>query len=123
VRLRVLASEYDGRNWVRLSDDAELQELPGAHFDLVTIRIDELARRMRSWLSDGASRANEPARLAPRSGDKAFPTKGLPPATNDKVAAPPLADGASNGSFSRLRKFFDYARRSATQLNASSRRD
>ena len=48
VRLLVLASEYDGRGWVRLSEDAELLEIPGDHFDLVTVRISDLASNMRS---------------------------------------------------------------------------
>ena len=51
VRLLVLASEYDGRDWVRLSGDADLLELPGRHFDLVTSRINDLARSLSSWLA------------------------------------------------------------------------
>jgi oxalate---CoA ligase len=51
VRLLVFASEYDGRDWVRLSEDAHLLEIPGQHFDLVTVRINELASNLRSWLS------------------------------------------------------------------------
>jgi oxalate---CoA ligase len=55
VRLLVLASEYDGRDWVRLSGDAELVEIPGDHFDLVTVRIKDLASKLRSWLSGDVS--------------------------------------------------------------------
>jgi len=33
VPLCVFASEYDGRDWVRLSGEAELIEIPGGHFD------------------------------------------------------------------------------------------
>ena len=51
VRLLVLASEYDGRDWARLSVDAELMDVPGDHFDLVTRRIGDLAVRLRSWLT------------------------------------------------------------------------
>ncbi len=51
VRLLVLASEYDGRDWVRLSGDGDLLELPGRHFDLVTTRINDLARSLSSWLA------------------------------------------------------------------------
>ena len=55
VRLLVLASEYDGRDWIRLSEDADLVELPGRHFDLVTTRINELARSLTSWLAGNSS--------------------------------------------------------------------
>jgi hypothetical protein len=48
VRLLILASELDGRAWVRLSWDAELVEIPGGHFDWVTRRAGELAARLRS---------------------------------------------------------------------------
>jgi hypothetical protein len=48
VRLLVLASEYDGQGWARLSGDAELVEIPGDHFDLVTVRINELVGNLRS---------------------------------------------------------------------------
>jgi len=48
VRLLILASELDGRAWVRLSEDAELVEIPGGHFDWVTRRAGELAARLRS---------------------------------------------------------------------------
>ena len=49
VSLLVLASQFDGRVWVRLSGDAELVEIPGGHFDWVTGRINDLARYLRSW--------------------------------------------------------------------------
>jgi oxalate---CoA ligase len=55
VRLLVLASEFDGRDWIRLSGDAELLEIPGGHFDWVTFRINDLVRNLRSWLSGDAS--------------------------------------------------------------------
>ena len=63
VRLLVLASEYDGRDWVRLSGDADLVELPGRHFDLVTTRINDLARELNSWLFSG----DEPVGLRERN--------------------------------------------------------
>ena len=49
VSLLVLASQFDGRVWLRLSGDAELVEIPGGHFDWVTGRINDLARYLRSW--------------------------------------------------------------------------
>jgi oxalate---CoA ligase len=55
ARLRVIASEYDGRGWARLSGDAKLVEIPGDHFDLVTARINDLASNLRSWLSGDGS--------------------------------------------------------------------
>ena len=61
VRLLVLASEYDGRDWVRLSGDGDLVELPGRHFDLVTTRINDLARSLSSWLA-----GNRPTGLSAR---------------------------------------------------------
>jgi oxalate---CoA ligase len=68
ARLRVLASEYDGRGWARLSGDAELVEIPGAHFDLVTVRINDLASNLRSWLSgDGSLGLSKRNPLAPRA--------------------------------------------------------
>lgn len=99
VRLRVLASEYDGRDWARLSADAELLEIPGDHFDLVTIRIDELAGNLRSWLrGDGSVGSTERRSLAPAM-------------SNDEIA-PPLTGAAKNESLSRrLRRLIDYARR------------
>ena len=55
VSLLVLASQFDGRVWVRLSGDAELVEIPGGHFDWVTGRnqrprslFEVLAGRERS---------------------------------------------------------------------------
>ena len=61
VRLLVLASEYDGRDWVRLSGDGDLVELPGRHFDLVTTRINDLARSLTAWLA-----GNRPTGLSAR---------------------------------------------------------
>ena len=60
VRLLVLASEYDGRDWVRLSGNADLLELPGRHFDLVTSRINDLAHSVSSWLA-GSTPTNSSA--------------------------------------------------------------
>jgi pimeloyl-ACP methyl ester carboxylesterase len=50
VPLLVLASEYDGRPWFRVSENVDLLESRGGHFDWVTGRIDELASKLRSWL-------------------------------------------------------------------------
>jgi hypothetical protein len=102
VRLRVLASEYDGRDWARLSADSELLEIPGDHFDLVTVRIDDLAANLRSWLrGDGSVGLTERRSLAPAM-------------SNDEIA-PPLAGAAKNESLSRrLRRFFDYKRGSVS---------
>ena len=63
VRLLVFASEYDGRDWVRLSGDAKLIDRPGDHFDLVTVRINDLARELNSWLFSG----DEPEGLRERN--------------------------------------------------------
>ena len=46
VRMLVLASQYDGREWLRLGGNAELVEIPGGHFDLLTSRINELASNL-----------------------------------------------------------------------------
>jgi pimeloyl-ACP methyl ester carboxylesterase len=128
VRLLVLASEYDGRDWVRLSEDAELLEIPGDHFDLVTVRINDLASNLRSWLSGNAAFGlSEPRPLTPTSKDETSPAtaskresqparkhegKLLAPAMSDEEIAPPLAGAAKHESLSRrLRRFFNYARR------------
>ena len=96
--LLVIAAEYDGRNWVGVSDNAELQETCGGHFDLLTHQIDELARRLRPWLSVAPARGHK---------DKI-------PAAGGRVEemGSPLADADMNESFSRrLRRFFNIARR------------
>ena len=66
ARLRVIASLFDGRGWARLSGDAELVEIPGDHFDLVTVQINDLASNLRSWLSaDGSLGLSKRNPLAP----------------------------------------------------------
>jgi oxalate---CoA ligase len=128
VRLLVLASEYDGRDWIRLSEDAELLEIPGDHFDLVTVRINDLAGNLRSWLSGNAPLGlSEPRPLSPTTKDETSPTgpgkresqpsrkqegELLAPAMSDEEIAPPLAGAAKHESFSRrLKRLFNYARR------------
>jgi acyl carrier protein len=129
VRLLVFASEYDGRDWVRLSGDAELVEIPGAHFDFITVRINELASKLRSWLSgktsvglserhpltgaekdetSSGSRNRESGRSpAPAKEDKVL----APGMSNKEIAAPPI--GAAKYEFfsRRLRRLFSRARR------------
>jgi pimeloyl-ACP methyl ester carboxylesterase len=74
VRLCVFASEYDGRDWVRLSGEAELIEIPGGHFDWVTFRINDLARNLRSWLSGNALLGlTERCALTPSGNDQTSP--------------------------------------------------
>ena len=82
VRLLVIAGEFDGRVWTRLSEDAALQETYGAHFDLVTSRINELAGRLRSWLSGnpslGIERApSSPSNLQGRNFSRRFDQSGI----------------------------------------------
>jgi oxalate---CoA ligase len=127
VPLLVFGSEYDCRGWVRLSDDAELLEIPGGHFDWVTGRIDDLADKLRSWLNGqrslglserhpptGAGR-DEASAVAPgnreprRSVVRENEDKVLP---GDKEIPTPASGAAENESLSRrLRRFFNYARR------------
>ena len=128
VRLRVLASEYDGREWARLSPDSELREIPGVHFDLVTVRIDDLASNLRSWLSGSGSTAlGERRPFAPASKDetslagssKQQSQQSLARDHEDKAPAPatshkemPPVGAAKHESLSRrLRRFLNYARR------------
>ncbi len=130
VRLLVLASEYDGRDWVRLSGDAELLEVPGDHFDLVTVRINDLASNLRSWLSgNGSVGVSERHPFTPASKDETSPAgsskreshqspardhedKALAPAMSNEENAPPLTGAAKNESLSRrLKRFLSYARR------------
>ncbi len=128
MRLLVLASEYDGRDWIRLSEDAELLEIPGDHFDLVTVRINDLAGNLRSWFSGNAPFGlSEPRPLSPTTKDETSPTgpgkresqpsrqqegELLAPAMSDEEIAPPLAGAAKHESLSRrLKRLFNYARR------------
>jgi oxalate---CoA ligase len=118
VRLLVLASEYDGRDWVRLSEDAELLEIPGDHFDLVTVRINDLASNLRSWLSGaaplGLKDQTSPADAGKPESRPARKQEGelLAPAMSDEEIAPPLAGAAKHESLSRrLKRLFNYARR------------
>jgi oxalate---CoA ligase len=46
----IFAAEFDGRPWSRLSENAELFESRGGHFDWVTGGIDVLSGKLRSWL-------------------------------------------------------------------------
>jgi len=125
VRLLAIAGEFDGRVWTRLSDDAALQETYSAHFDLVTSRINELAGRLRSWLSG----MSEPLPLPPISKDETSPAgsskaesqqspardhegEALAPAMGNKEIPAPTIGVARDESFSRrLRRLIDYARR------------
>ena len=91
VRLLVLAAEYDGREWAILSEDSKLVETHGSHFDLVTIRIDDLADALRAWL------INEP------------PASSTEHAAEKKTAAQPIRV-PKHGSLSRhLGRFFTTA--------------
>jgi len=100
VRLFVLASEYDGRDWARLSADAELIDVPGDHFDLVTRRIGDLASGLSSWISGGGPPVRQ------------HENTGLPPATEDKESSAALAGEASNETLSRrLGRLFNYGHR------------
>ena len=130
VRLLAIAGEFDGRVWTRLSDDAALQETYSAHFDLVTSRINELAGRLRSWLSGNPWLGmSEPLPLPPISKDETSPAgsskaesqqspardhegEALAPAMSNKEIPAPTIGVARDESFSRrLRRLIDYARR------------
>jgi len=130
VRLLAIAGEFDGRVWTRLSDDAALQETYSAHFDLVTSRINELAGRLRSWLSGNPWLGmSEPLPLPPISKDETSPAgsskaesqqspardhegEALAPAMGNKEIPAPTIGVARDESFSRrLRRLIDYARR------------
>jgi pimeloyl-ACP methyl ester carboxylesterase len=130
VRLLAIAGEFDGRVWTRLSDDAALQETYSAHFDLVTSRINELAGRLRSWLSGNPWLGmSEPRPLPPISKDETSPAgsskaesqqspardhegEALAPAMSNKEIPAPTIGVARDESFSRrLRRLIDYARR------------
>jgi oxalate---CoA ligase len=127
--LHVLAAEYDGRGWARLSGDAELVEIPGDHFDLVTRRINDLASNLRSWLSGEAPpRSGERNRLGPATKDQISSAgssnresrqspgrededKALATGGSDKKIPASRLDQAKQESLSRrLGRFFNYAR-------------
>jgi acyl carrier protein len=130
LRMLVLAAEYDGRDWVRLSGDAELLEIPGDHFDLVTVGADDLARNLRSWLAgDGSfglserrpftpvpkhetSHADSGGRESQQSPARDHEDKALAPATSQKeIPAPPVGAAKHESLSRRLRSFINYARR------------
>jgi len=130
VRLLAIAGEFDGRVWTRLSDDAALQETYSAHFDLVTSRINELAGRLRSWLSSNPWLGmSEPRPLPPIFKDETSPAgsskaesqqspardhegEALAPAMSNKEIPAATIGVARDESFSRrLRRLIDYARR------------
>ena len=100
VSLLVLASQFDGRVWVRLSGDAELVEIPGGHFDWVTGRINDLARYLRSWPAV-SGRASHPPLI--RLNGEALATRG-----NGQAAA---SGAPKTRSYPRpLRWILNYAR-------------
>ena len=118
VRLLVLASEYDGRDWVRLSGDADLLELPGRHFDLVTTRINDLARSLSSWLAGNrptglsarpsVARADNTGTSSVGSGHRE-PSQSLPAEQRNR---PPEIEGAKYDSLLRpLKRLFSQDRR------------
>ena len=129
VRLLVIAGEFDGRVWTRLSEDAALQETYGAHFDLVTNRINELAGRLRSWLSGDASLgARERRAFAPSGKVETSPAgsskpesqqspardregEALAPMSNKEIPAPTMGVARDESFSRRLRRLIDYARR------------
>ena len=76
--LLIFASEFDGRPWSRLSDNAELLESRGGHFDWVTGRIDVLSDKLRSWLRSNRQdvsdvRGRAPQLAAKTTGQQAGP--------------------------------------------------
>ena len=108
VRLLVLASEYDGRDWVRLSADAELIDLPGDHFDLVTRRAGELASTIRSWLSgDAPPRPNERRPAAYGRDDQSLTAH----MSEKEPPASPIGAAKHESLPRRLSRFFTAARR------------
>jgi oxalate---CoA ligase len=108
VRLLVLASEYDGRDWARLSVDGELMDVPGDHFDLVTRRIGDLAVRLRSWLTDEPPPHS--SECDPRAGTEKIDSSGV--AANQKENIPRPVSVAKHVSLSRrIGRFFSAARR------------
>ena len=109
VRLLVLASEYDGRDWIRLSEDAKLLEIPGDHFDLVTHRINELASRLRSWLSGDISAGLGESHPPAGAEGHEFSRARVRNRESEEFQTPQI--GPSNSLSRRLRSFLDYARR------------
>ena len=110
VRLFVLAAEYDGRGWAQLSEDAELVEIPGDHFDLVTSRIDEFAARLRSWVSgDPSPSLDNPAERPSLAGDKADQVLAR---REDDRESPARRTGAAKHDFlsRNLRRLFPHSR-------------
>ena len=114
VRLCVFASEFDGRDWVRLSGEAELIEIPGGHFDWVTFRMNDLARNLRSWLS-GNTLLGLIERCAPaRSGEQpssAGPRSPESPQSLGRENVPPGRATISELLSHGLRWISNYARR------------
>jgi hypothetical protein len=127
ARLLVLASEFDGRDWIRLSGDAELLEIPGGHFDWVTFRINDLVRNLRSWLSGDASlgvsvrRPSENNETSPAGSSSREVRQSLARENEGKVLALSLSNeeippGLSAATINdalllRLRSILNYARR------------
>jgi pimeloyl-ACP methyl ester carboxylesterase len=131
VRLLAIAGEFDGRVWTRLSDNAALQETYGAHFDLVTSRINELASRLRSWLSGNPSLDSSESLppLTPTSKDETSPAGSSKPEpqqslirehedkalasgmSNKEIPAPTIGMTKHESLSRRLRRLINYARR------------
>jgi pimeloyl-ACP methyl ester carboxylesterase len=130
VRLLAIAASFDGRPWARLSGHGVVQETHVAHFDLLTGRINELASRLRSWLSGNTSLGmSEPHPLAPTSKDETSSVgsskresqqspareredRALASAMSNKEIPAPTIGVTKHESLSRrLRQFFNYARR------------
>jgi pimeloyl-ACP methyl ester carboxylesterase len=109
VRLLVFASEYDGRDWMRLSMDAELMDVPGDHFDLVTRRIGVLAGTMRSWLTTGDA-SPRPSERRPAANEKNDGS--LTARANEREAqASPISAAKRESLPRRLRRLFTAERR------------
>ena len=68
--LLIFASEFDGRPWSRLSENAELLESRGGHFDWVTGRIDVLSDKLGSWLRSNRRDASDDRGRAPQLANK-----------------------------------------------------
>jgi len=130
VRLLAIAASFDGRPWARLSGYGVVQETHAAHFDLLTGRINELASRMRSWLSGNASLGmSEPRPLTPTAKDETSSAgsskresqqsparehedKALASGmSNKEIPAPTIGVTKHEYLLRRLRRFFNYARR------------
>ena len=50
VPILVFSSVYDGRPWQQISSDFVLFELPGGHYDLVTVRSNVFGAHLRDQL-------------------------------------------------------------------------